>query len=122
MITIEVAALVLIGILLFELIIFCHEGGHFIAAKLSGVKVNEFALGMGPKILKFTKGETTYSLRLFPIGGFCAMEGEDEKSEDSRAFGNKPVWKSIIIVCAGAFINILLGLLIMIVIVIQQPY
>ena len=82
MITIEVAALILIGILLFELIIFCHEGGHFIAAKLSGVKVNEFALGMGPKILKFTKGETTYSLRLFPIGGFCAMEGEDEKSED----------------------------------------
>ncbi len=122
MITIEVAALVLIGILLFELIIFCHEGGHFIAAKLSGVKVNEFALGMGPKILKFTKGETTYSLRLFPIGGFCAMEGEDEKSEDSRAFGNKPVWKRIIIVCAGAFMNILLGLLMMLVIVIQQPY
>lgn len=122
MITIEVAALILIGILLFELIIFCHEGGHFIAAKLSGVKVNEFALGMGPKILKFTKGETTYSLRLFPIGGFCAMEGEDEKSEDSKAFGNKPVWKRIIIVCAGAFMNILLGLLMMLVIVIQQPY
>lgn len=82
MIVIEVAALIIIGILLFELIIFCHEGGHFIAAKLSGVRVNEFALGMGPKLFQFTKGETTYSLRLLPIGGYCAMEGEDEQSED----------------------------------------
>ena len=63
-------ALIVIAILLFELIIFFHEGGHFISAKLSGVKVNEFALGMGPKIFSFKKGETQYSLRLFPIGGF----------------------------------------------------
>ena len=69
-----VAALIVIGILLFELIIFSHEFGHFITAKLSGVKVNEFALGMGPKIISFVKGETMYSLRLFPIGGYCAME------------------------------------------------
>ena len=69
-----VVALIVIGILLFELIIFSHEFGHFITAKLSGVKVNEFALGMGPKIISFVKGETRYSLRLFPIGGYCAME------------------------------------------------
>ena len=70
-------ALILIGILFFELIIFSHEFGHFITAKLSGVKVNEFALGMGPRLFGFTKGETTYTFRLLPIGGYCAMEGED---------------------------------------------
>ena len=69
-------ALIVIAVLLFELIIFCHEFGHFITAKKSGVLVNEFALGMGPKIFGFKKGETQYSLRLFPIGGYCAMEGE----------------------------------------------
>ena len=89
-----VAALIVIGILLFELIIFSHEFGHFITAKLSGVKVNEFALGMGPKIISFVKGETRYSLRLFPIGGYCAMEGEDEDSEEKAAFNNAKVWKN----------------------------
>ena len=73
-----IIALIIIGIFLFELIIFSHELGHFITAKLSGVKVNEFALGMGPRLFGFTKGETMYSFRLFPIGGYCAMEGEDE--------------------------------------------
>ena len=92
MIPIEGVLLTIIGILLFELIIFIHEFGHFITAKKCGVKVNEFALGMGPKLIKFQKGETLYSLRLFPIGGFCAMEGEDAESDDKRAFGNKPVW------------------------------
>lgn len=121
MIKIEVVGLIIIGILLFELIIFFHEFGHFITAKWSGVKVNEFALGMGPKIFKFTKGETTYSLRLFPIGGFCAMEGEDEDSNDSRAFNNIAVWKRMIIVVAGAFMNIVLGLLMMLILVVQQP-
>ena len=65
----QTAGLILIGVLLFELIIFFHEGGHFICAKLSGIKVNEFSLGMGPKLFSFTKGETKYSLRLLPIGG-----------------------------------------------------
>ena len=115
MIVIEVAALIIIGILLFELIIFCHEGGHFIAAKLSGVRVNEFALGMGPKLFQFTKGETTYSLRLLPIGGYCAMEGEDEESDDPRAFGNAAAWKKVIVLVAGAFMNFLTGLIIVLV-------
>lgn len=68
---------ILIAILVFGLIIFVHELGHFLVAKLMGVKVNEFAMGMGPKLFSFGRGETTYSLRLLPIGGFCAMEGED---------------------------------------------
>ncbi len=105
--------LVIIGILLFELIIFIHEFGHFMTAKKCGVKVNEFALGMGPKLLKFQKGETLYSLRAFPIGGFCAMEGEDAESDDKRAFGNQAVWKRMIIVVAGAVMNILLGFVLM---------
>lgn len=117
----EAALLIIIGILLFELIIFVHEGAHFLCAKLSGVKVNEFALGMGPKLIKFQKGETLYSLRIFPIGGFCAMEGEDEDSSDSRAFGNAKVWKRIIIVVAGAVMNIMLGFLLMFICVVQQP-
>ena len=96
--------LILIAILLFGLIVFVHEFGHFFTAKLAGIKVNEFAIGMGPKLIRFGKGETKYSLRLFPIGGFCAMEGEDEASEDARAFGNKPVWKRMIVVVAGAVI------------------
>ncbi len=104
------------------MIIFLHEGGHFITAKLSGVKVNEFALGMGPKLIKFQKGETLYSLRLFPIGGFCAMEGEDSDSEDDRAFGNKPVWKRMIIVSAGAIMNILFGLVLMMITLAPNKY
>lgn len=122
MIEIEAALLIIIGILLFELIIFIHEFGHFITAKLSGVKVNEFALGMGPKILKFQKGETLYSLRLFPIGGFCAMEGEDENSDDERAFGNKAVWKRMIIVVAGAIMNIILGFILMMITLAPNQY
>lgn len=122
MIHIETALLIIIGVLLFELIIFIHEFGHFITAKKSGVKVNEFALGMGPKILKFQKGETLYSLRLFPIGGFCSMEGEDDESTDERAFGNKPVWKRMIIVVAGAVMNLLLGLVLMMITLAPQEY
>ena len=99
----------MIAVALFELIILIHEGGHFIAAKKSGIKVNEFALGMGPKLFSFTKGETTYSLRLFPIGGFCAMEGEDEDSENPRSFNNAKIWKRMIVIIAGAFMNSVLG-------------
>ena len=101
-----------VAIIFFGFIIFIHEFGHFIFAKLFGVKVHEFALGMGPTILKKTKGETTYALRLFPIGGFVSMEGEDEKSEDERAFCNKKVWQRMIIVVAGATFNLILGVII----------
>lgn len=113
-------ALILIGVLLFELIIFIHEFGHFITAKKSGIKVNEFSLGMGPKIFSFGKGETKYSLRIFPIGGFCAMEGEDEESPEPRAFNNAKVWKRMVVVIAGAVMNIILGFVLMFVVVVQQ--
>lgn len=90
--------------------IFFHELGHFATAKWAGVRVNEFSLGMGPKIISKTVGETAYSLRLLPIGGFVAMEGEDEESDDERSFMSCPVWKRIIITSAGAIMNLILGL------------
>lgn len=104
---------VLLTILVFGAIIAIHEAGHFIAAKSCGVKVNQFALGMGPKLFSFQKGETLYALRLLPIGGFVSMEGEDEDSSDHRAFCNQALWKRMIIVCAGAFMNLILGLLVL---------
>lgn len=103
---------VLIAILIFGVLITVHEAGHFTAAKLCGVRVNEFAVGMGPAIWKKKKGETQYSLRCIPIGGFCAMAGEDEQSDDPRAFTNQSVWKRLIILVAGSFMNFLLGMLI----------
>ena len=113
-------ALVVIAVLLFELIIGLHEFGHFITAKLSGIKVNEFALGMGPKLFSFKKGETQYSLRLFPIGGYCAMEGEDEDSPEPRSFNNAKVWKRMIVIIAGAVMNIILGIIFSFIMVIPQ--
>lgn len=102
---------ILIAILFFGVIIMVHELGHFTFAKLFKVKVNEFAMGMGPKLISRKKGETRYSWRLLPIGGYVSMEGEDEASDDERAFNNKPCWQRIIIVVAGALVNILLGLI-----------
>lgn len=103
---------ILLAILLFGVLILVHEFGHFITAKLSGIQVNEFSLFMGPTIWKKTRGETTYSLRCIPFGGFCAMEGEDGDSENPRAFGNAKVWKRLIVLVAGATMNFLLGFLI----------
>ena len=103
---------ILIAVLMFGALIAIHEFGHFIAAKSLGVRVNEFAIGMGPKLLSRERGETVYSLRAFPIGGFCAMEGEGEDSDDPRAFGSKPAWKRLIILAAGAFFNFVAGVLV----------
>ncbi|MDO4545584.1 MAG: RIP metalloprotease RseP [Bacillota bacterium] len=107
---------IIYAILIFCLLIFVHEFGHFIVAKACGVKVNEFAIGMGPAFFKKQKGETQYSLRIFPIGGYCAMEGEDEDSEDERAFNNKPAWQRALVLGAGAFMNLLTAILLMIII------
>jgi len=107
---------ILYAILMFSVLIFVHEFGHFASAKAFGIKVNKFALGMGPVLLKKQKGETEYSLRVFPIGGFCAMEGEDEDSDDERAFNNKKAWQKIIVVCAGSFMNLLLAIILMIIV------
>ena len=94
------------------ILIIIHEFGHFIAAKLMGVKVNEFAIGFGPKLFSFQGKETKYAVNLIPFGGYCTMEGEDEDSGDSRAFCNKPAWRRFVIVVMGATFNLLLGLVI----------
>ena len=100
----------LVAVLLFIVLIIIHEFGHFSAAKLLGVRVNEFAVGFGPKLFSKKKGETTYSVNLIPLGGYCAMEGEDEESSDGRAFCNKKPWRRFLIVVMGATFNLLLGL------------
>ncbi|MBQ5566406.1 MAG: site-2 protease family protein [Oscillospiraceae bacterium] len=105
---------ILIAILIFGVLIAVHELGHFLAAKACGVRVNEFSIGMGPALFHRTKGETEYSLRILPIGGYCAMEGEDEDSQDARALGNQGFWKQLLIFVAGAAMNFLTGLLILI--------
>lgn len=105
---------ILIAIIMFGILIAIHEFGHFIAAKSCGVKVNEFAIGMGPAVFKKQKGETLYSLRILPIGGFCAMEAEDEESDDPRAFTNQKPLKKLIILAAGSFMNFLLGLILIV--------
>lgn len=103
----------IIAIVIFSFLIFIHEFGHFITAKLFDVKVNEFAVFMGPRLLHWGKGETEYSIRCLPIGGYCAMEGEDGSSDDPRAFTAKSPWKRIIILAAGAFMNFLAGFLLL---------
>lgn len=102
-----------------------HEWGHFITAKKFGVKVNEFAVGMGPKIFHVKKGETLYSLRAFPIGGFCALQGEESIEESKyndkdnidpkRSFKNKPAWQKAIIMIAGITINFFVGIILSII-------
>lgn len=102
---------ILVAILSFLFLILIHELGHFIAAKATGVKVNEFAIGFGPKIFKKQGKETLYSVRLMPLGGFCSMEGEDEDSDDPNGFCNKKPWKRLIIAAAGAACNLVFGLI-----------
>lgn len=130
----EMATTILLTVLVFGAIITIHELGHFLCAKLFGVKVNEFALGMGPALARFRGGklvkksdpepqddQTEYVLRAFPVGGFVAMEGENEDSSDARAFCNKPVWQRFIIVIAGAVMNLILGLIVMMILTSSQP-
>ena len=103
---------ILAAILIFGVLIAVHELGHFLAAKACGVRVNEFAIGMGPALFKKTRGDTTYALRLLPIGGFCAMEGEEEDSDDPAALNNQGFWRKLLIFAAGALMNFLTGLVI----------
>ena len=103
---------ILIALIMFSAIVLFHELGHFLLAKKNHIVVTEFSLGMGPRILSTVKGETRYSLKLLPFGGSCAMLGEDTSSDNPRAFTNQAVWKRAIILAAGAGMNFLLGLLI----------
>ena len=112
---------VVIAIAVFMLIILIHEFGHFIAAKSIGVLVHEFSIGFGPKIIKWKKGETDYSLRLFPLGGYVKLEGEDEKSDNPRALSNKPAIKKLFVMAAGAVFNLLSGFIVMTLVFAFQP-
>lgn len=106
---------ILAAILVFGLLVAIHEFGHFITAKLCGVRVNEFSVGMGPLLWSRQKGETLYSLRAFPIGGFCAMEGEDEDTGDERSFVRQGFWKKLLILAAGSAMNFIAGVCILLV-------
>ena len=110
---------VISAILVFGFLILIHELGHFISARIFKVKINEFSIGMGPKLLwhDSKKSGTRYAISALPIGGYVSMEGEDGDSENEGAFCSKPVWQRMIIIVAGAFMNILLGFIIMTVIV-----
>ena len=107
---------ILVAVLIFGIIILIHEFGHFAVAKACDIKVNEFAIGMGPKIFSFGKGETKFSLRAIPMGGYVSMEGEDEDSADPRAFNRKKVWQRLLVVLAGAAMNLILGFVILIIV------
>jgi regulator of sigma E protease len=100
---------IIVAIFMFGLLIFVHELGHFLAAKATNIKVNDFSIGMGPKLFGFQKGETQFALRLFPMGGSCSMEGEEEGSNEPRAFSNQPRWARFIVLIAGSFMNFLMG-------------
>jgi len=106
---------IIIAILMFSLLIIIHELGHFITARRFGVTVNEFSIGMGPKIFSkvSAKSNIRYSLRLFPIGGFVSMAGEDEETDDENGLNRKPIWQRFIIMASGAAMNLILGLLLM---------
>lgn len=112
---------ILCVIIIFGLIIFIHELGHFLTAKMFGVKVHEFALGMGPKLFGKQKGDTLYSVRLIPMGGYVKMEGEDADSQDPAAFSNKKPWQRFVILFAGAFMNLVLGLVLLVVLNAASP-
>ena len=101
---------IVFGILLFSLLIFVHELGHFVTAKLSGVQVNEFALFMGPAIVKKKVGDTLYSIRCIPIGGYCAMEGEDADTDNPHSFQKAAWWKRLMILAAGSVMNFIAGI------------
>ncbi len=107
---------ILFAIVIFSILIFIHELGHFLAAKASGVQVNEFAMFMGPAIWKKKKGDTLYSIRCIPIGGYCAMEGEDADTDNPRSFQKAVWWKRLIILLAGSAMNFIIGLLIMVIV------
>lgn len=100
---------IIITILVFGVLILAHEAGHFFTALWAGVKVNEFAIGMGPAIFKKQGKKALYTIRALPIGGFVQMDGEDGDSDDENAFNKKPKWKRFIILITGALMNILFG-------------
>lgn len=101
------------AVFVFLMVILVHEFGHFAVAKMVGIKVNEFSIGMGPKLVQTKKGETEYTVRLLPIGGYVKMEGEDEDSQNPRSFNNASVFSRIGVLLAGAFMNFVLAVVVL---------
>ncbi|MCK9267302.1 MAG: RIP metalloprotease RseP [Alkaliphilus sp.] len=99
-----------VAIIVFGLLVLIHELGHFTVAKLVDIKVHEFSIGMGPKLAQIKKGETAYSIRALPLGGYVRMEGEDEESDDLRSYNNKSVLSRIAVIFAGPFMNFILAI------------
>ncbi len=110
---------IILTVLMLSVLILLHELGHYTAARIFSVPINEFSLGMGPKLFSWRskKTLTQYSVKLFPIGGYVSMVGEDESSYDPDGFSNKPVWQRMIITAAGAFMNLVTGFILMAVVV-----
>jgi len=108
---VEIMSTAIVAILVFGLLVFFHELGHFSVAKMVGIRVHEFAIGMGPKLLYKKKHETLYSVRVFPIGGFVRMEGEDENSDAEDSFSKKTVLERMSVIFAGPMMNFILGFL-----------
>ena len=104
---------IIAALVIFAILVIVHEGGHFFTAKAAGIRVNEFSIGMGPLLLQKQSKETLYSVRALPIGGYVSMEGEDEESDDERAFNNKPAWARALVVAAGPFMNFVLAVLVL---------
>ena len=117
---------ILIALLIFSLIIVVHEMGHFLLAKKNGIGVTEFSIGMGPRLISFVKGGTRYSLKLLPLGGSCAMVGEDEIVDREDSFNNKGVWARISVVAAGPIFNFILAFILAIFVIaitgVDKPY
>ncbi len=113
---------IIVAILVFGLIVMIHEFGHFIFAKLNGISVVEFSIGMGPRLLHFKKGETTYSIKALPIGGSCMMLGEDEENPDDRAFNNKSILARMSVIFAGPVFNFILAFVLALILVGMSGY
>lgn len=114
---------IILAILLFGLLIFIHELGHYITARIFNIAITEFSIGMGPKLISRTSKKTgiAYSIRLLPIGGFVSMVGEDEESDNENAFHKKPIWQRMIVCAAGSVSNVLLGFIVMFILVAATP-
>lgn len=108
---------IIVALIVFGALVFFHELGHFLLAKKNGIGVVEFSIGMGPRICSFIRGETRYSLKVFPFGGSCQMLGEDGDSQDERAFNNQSVWKRISVIVAGPVFNFILAFVLAVIVI-----
>ncbi|MCI8300367.1 MAG: RIP metalloprotease RseP [Lachnospiraceae bacterium] len=113
---------IIIALIIFSIIILFHELGHFLFAKINGIRVNEFCLGLGPTLIGFTKGETKYSLKLLPFGGACIMEGEDGESQEEDSFNSKSVWARMSVVAAGPIFNFIMAWVFALIIMLSVGY